>query len=247
MSKPINRADALAHARAIDALCKRAILLAVPRRSEAERLGCAILALILDAYRACLALMASQGEWHAPVLVRTMLESFAHIRALADDPGFADRMKLRAAAARKRVISDYINVFRVTPEFRSTAERATREHAELEQLTARLQSRGVRDYRVFDCFRLAGINAITAYVYGDLSSFAHADYIAIMTRNHERESLRLGTPLTDEWFAKVIVLSSTILIDALNVLPSFTTVNVTEIQRLRDRAIAHYGRLPRMP
>jgi hypothetical protein len=247
MSESINRAEVLAHAREIEALCKEAILATVPRNTEPAQIGCAIVGSIFDGYRAVLALLGTDGEWHSPTLARTMFEAFADLRALANDAGYVERMKLHAANERKRVVADYVRSYGEMEEFKTTAERARSDLADLERIIAGLRDVGVADYNVAERFRLAGLGGDRVYVYGELSSFAHSDFIALMLRHVDGDSIVLGPRLPDEWFSKAIFLTSTIVLDGLLMLPSFTTVNEDQLNALRDKAIEHYHHLPFVP
>jgi hypothetical protein len=244
MREPIDRDQVLVDARRIEELSKAVILAASPNDDNAAQLGCAGLALILDGYSAVMALLGTTGEYHAPTVVRTMLEAFADLNALANDKAYAERMRLHAACERKKVIKGYVAAYGENRAFEATAQRARSDLYGLEPEITRLRDQGIEDYKVWERFQLAGLGGDRVYVYGELSSFAHADYIAIMLRHIGREKLILGHPLPDEWFAKVVFLSSTILLDGLLTLSSFAAYDASHVGALRDEAIKHYERLP---
>jgi hypothetical protein len=230
--------------RRIEELSRATILAAAPRKTDSAQLGCALLALIFDGYSAVTALLGTAGEYHAPTIVRTMFEAFADLRVLAKDDAYAPRMRLHAANERRRVVEGYVASYASNPKFEATARRARGDLAALEQEIKQLVDAGTNDYRIWERFQSAGLAGDRVFIYGELSSFAHADYIAIMLRHVGREKLVLGHPLPDDWFAKVAFLSSTILLDGLLTLTSFATGDVERLGALRDEAIKYYQRLP---
>ncbi|MGH9554165.1 MAG: DUF5677 domain-containing protein, partial [Terriglobales bacterium] len=182
--------------------------------------------------------------FHAPTIVRTMFESFADLRALAADGTYEQRMKLHAANERKKTIDGYINTYAEMEEFARTVQRARSDLEYLEKEIKKLTDESIRDYKVWERFQLAGLEGGKVYIYGELSSFTHADYIAIMLRHIGKDKILLGASLPDWWFAKGMFLASTILLDGLLTLPSFATVDEARLGALRDEAIKYYERLP---
>ena len=228
----------------IEELSRATILATAPRDTDSAQLGCALLALILDGYSAVTALLSTAGEYHAPTIVRTMFEAFADLRVLANDDTYAQRMKLHAANERRRVLEGYVASYGSNPKFEATAQRARADLAALVQEIKHLVDAGNNDYKIWERFQSADLGGDRVFIYGELSSFAHADFIAIMLRHVGHEKLVLGHPLPDEWFAKVAFLSSTILLDGLLTLSSFATGEADKLRALRDEAIKYYQHLP---
>jgi len=236
----IDRKQVSEDTRRIEELSKAAIVEAVPFKTDAARLGCALTALIIDGYSAVVALLGTAGEYHAPTIVRTMFEAYADFLTLAKEPEYEQRMKLHAAIERKKVLEGYMAVYAGQPGSVATAKGLQT----LEQTIKRLKDAGVTGYTIKERFRSAGLDGQKAYIYGELLPFAHADYVAIMLRHYKRGEILLGDALPDEWFAKVVFLSSTILLDVLIKLPAFATIDAANLRHLRGKAITHYERLP---
>jgi hypothetical protein len=157
MSQPINRERVLADARRIEELSKATILATTPGDNDAAQLGCAILGFIFDGYSAVVRLLGTAGEYHTPMIVRTMFEAFADLRALVNDDAYAQRMMLRAANERKRVVEAYVASYEGKPEFEATTRRAQADLAGLEQKIKDLRDAGIGDYRVSERFQFAGL------------------------------------------------------------------------------------------
>lgn len=244
MSNAIDRADVLARMRRIENLCKEIILQAAPSDAEAAQLGCASIGWIMDGYSAVTTLLRTPGECHSPTVVRTMYEAFADLRTLAKDERYELRMKLHAANERKRAVKGYVDTYAESPQFAAATERARTDLANLEKWIKQLIDDGIQDYKVWERFTSADLEEGKSYVYGEFSSFAHADYIAIMVRHTDSQKLLLGAPLPDAFFAKVAYLSSTVMLDSLLNLPSFAAIDEKRLHALRDEAIKEYKFLP---
>ena len=103
--------------------------------------GCTIIGSLIEVYRGILVLLANGSESNAPMLARTMLESFADLMALSMDPAYAQRMKAHAAIERKRVVEEYVAKYQAMPGFEATAERARGELGNLDRIIQRPRRR----------------------------------------------------------------------------------------------------------
>jgi hypothetical protein len=224
-------------------IVRQCLFLCTVNGTQAGELGCAIAGSLFDGYRACLRLIDSPGEVYAQTILRVMLESFADLRALAKDAGYQRRMVLQAARKRQGVVSGMIEAYAKQENFAGTIATATNELAAVTKIVEELERDGVKPLWVAERLKLGDISPEQGFIYGDLSSHAHADYAAIMARHLGQEKLNLGTPLSDQRFVQVLVLPTFILLDALLLMDKFALVDMPKLLEIRERGVALHNQL----
>jgi hypothetical protein len=172
-----------------------------------------------------------------------MLESFADLRALAKDAGYQRRMVLQAARKRQGVVSGMIEAYAKQENFAGTIATATNELAAVAKIVEELERDGVKPLWVAERLKLGDISPEQGFIYGDLSSHAHADYAAIMARHLGQEKLNRGTPLSNQRFVQVLVLPTFILLDALLLMDKFALVDMPKLLEIRERGVALHNQL----
>lgn len=189
-----------------------------------RKIPCAVVATVVEGLHATIHLLRGPCQGHAPTIVRSMLESYADMRALNVAPDYWKSMLLRTH-------SQHVRLARAREKQAIAAGHPPDVDIDLklkpieEQMTT-LRAQGAQIQSIAGRFEAGEFKDAYDVEYAEFSSFAHGDVKALTSRHFQTEgTITIGAKLPLKYFAKTIVLAITAAHDSATVLSKFSDVD----------------------
>lgn len=212
----------LAAADDINDLLEPLLLRARVKDSGEARVAMCLYLTIAELYGAALAVYKSQYQSHAPVLIRSMLESLADLLILVTDASHLDQMNFENA----RQMLNVVKAFEGDVDLQKDADAmmTMKSWRDREQpIYESLKTKGVKPKSILDTFRTAGISREYAG-YRFLCSFTHVNINALITRHAGVGHLRFTYDMPLETLRSTLGMAISLYGRAVETLPSYTDI-----------------------
>ncbi len=195
----------------------------VPNSGQARIAACLCLT-IAEIHIAVLAVLRSQAQSHAPVLVRSMHEALADLRNLLADARYLDQMRFDNADQVLKTFKGFID----DPDLKDMEEalKFLSECAGIEQeIYDELKGKGLKPLGAAGKFKRANMAGEYATAYRFLCSFSHTDLNTLLARHAGNGHLRFTDPLPSETLVGMLGLALSLYAHALDTTPKYSDLS----------------------
>lgn len=188
---------------------------------------------IFEQFAATLHLIEGRFSYHAPIMIRSMLEALADLRNLVADESYLKQLRFDNARYDAALFQDYSK----DPSIQEEKARAKdlMEWAEnARRIRDDLEASGFRKQSITDKFKRAGL--MSQYIaYRVLCSPTHNQLTSLIARHAGDSDLRYHKDASEEMIHSLMSIAVVIACEAVKALPDFTDIVEADLKTALDR------------
>jgi len=196
-------------------------------KDEPSKMAASLCLTIFELHLGVITLLDSYSQSHAPLLVRSMLETLVNLKCLSNDRQFLNQIHHDDALQNVKIFEEYLKVLDVNdPTREDIGQKLTNEKNILEGH----RRNKVSKMFISDKFKLAKLGHNYA-AYSVMCSFTHNNATTVYARHGVGNELDFARELPVETFKMILGVSISTFLDVLNLLPIFSNVDSVNLEK----------------